>query len=291
MGEGSTEFRRMKLRYAGTCRVCSTAVPARAEAAYFAADKQIECLSCFEAETDTVTPVAEATRKPADVESLAPAESGVAGASARREYERRAAKREQRIREKHPRIGGFLLAVSDDPQSTKAWQTGAGGEQKLAARLDTLTDQGVLVLHDRRIPRSTANIDHIAVTPSGVWVIDAKRYKGRPQLRIEGGILRPRVEKLLVGTRDQTKLVGGVLKQIGLVQEALHRGGFDDTSVGGMLCFVEADWPLIGGAFRIDGIEVLWPKKAAEILATPGPMSADRVIEIQRHLAAAFPMA
>ncbi|WP_308116527.1 hypothetical protein [Leifsonia poae] len=56
------------------------------------------------------------------------------------------------------------------------------------------------------------------VGPFGVWVIDAKRYKGRPRLQVEGGLLRPRVEKLVVRGRDQTKLVDGVLKQVGLVQ-------------------------------------------------------------------------
>jgi hypothetical protein len=39
-------------------------------------------------------------------------------------------------------------------------------------------DAGV-VLHDRAVPRGRANIDHIAVVPSGVWVIDTKRYRGR----------------------------------------------------------------------------------------------------------------
>lgn len=49
----------------------------------------------------------------------------------------------------------------------------------------------------------------------------AVRYKGRPELKIEGGILRPRVERLLVGRRDCTKLGDGLLKQITLVREAV----------------------------------------------------------------------
>ncbi|MFT3872009.1 MAG: hypothetical protein QM714_05075 [Nocardioides sp.] len=53
-----------------------------------------------------------------------------------------------------------------------------------------------------------------------MWVIDAKRYKGKPELRIEGGILRPRVEKVLVGRRNCTKLVDGVLKQVDLVRNS-----------------------------------------------------------------------
>src|SRR3954454_13975934 len=143
---------------------------------------------------------------------------GTAGASARREHERRRANREKRTREKHPVIGGALLALRDDPSHERVWARGAGGEEHVARELAKRLNEGILVLHDRRIPGSRANIDHIAVAPSGVWVIDAKKYKGRPQLKIEGGFLRPRVEKLLVGTRDCTKLVDGVLKQVDIVQ-------------------------------------------------------------------------
>jgi hypothetical protein len=95
------------------------------------------------------------------------------------------------------------------------------------------------------------------VTPAGVWVIDAKKYKGRPQLEVEGGILRARTEKLLVGSRDCTKLVDGMLKQVQVVEAAIGI----NVPVHGVLCFVEADWPLIGGAFRIRGVEVMWPRK------------------------------
>lgn len=73
-----------------------------------------------------------------------------------------------------------LLALSDDPQSTTAWAVGAQGEGLLAKRLDGLADQGVLTLHDPRIPGTRANIDHIAIAAPGVYVIDAKRYKRRP---------------------------------------------------------------------------------------------------------------
>ncbi|WP_460829483.1 nuclease-related domain-containing protein [Nocardioides hungaricus] len=93
------------------------------------------------------------------------------------------------------------MALAEERQSTKAWATGAVGEERLGARLDSLVSESVAVLHDRRIPGSKANIDHIAITAAGIWVIDAKRYKGRPELKIEGGILRPKVEKVLVGRR------------------------------------------------------------------------------------------
>ncbi|UJP41668.1 NERD domain-containing protein [Cellulomonas palmilytica] len=286
----------MRLRYAGTCRACGAALAAGVRAVYDPSAKAVTCLPCVTAAPDASS----AGKVPPTVEVPAPAaapsvevevDAGHAGGSARREYERRSAAREKRIREAHPRLGGLILAVSDEPQSTTAWARGAKGEEMLGRGLDSLADKGVRTLHDRRIPRTRANIDHVAVTASGVFVIDAKRYKGRPTLRVEGGILRPRTARLVVGSRDGTSLVQGVHKQVGLVQDALAAAGHGEVPVRGMLCFVEADWPLIGGAFQIDEVDVLWPKKAYEHLTAPGPLAPAAVEELHRLLAQAFPVA
>lgn len=247
----------MRLRYAGACRLCDVSLPAGTEAIYESETKTVRCLECVpEAKSLDLEP------PEPSAEDSSPAASGVAGSSARREYERRKANDEARLREKWGRLGGLAVALSGERQSTKAWDQGAIGEERLGARLDSLVADDIAVLHDRRIPGSKANIDHIAITRKGIWVIDAKRYKGRPELKIEGGILRPRVEKLLVGRRDCTKLLDGVLKQVGLVRDLAG-----DVPVTGALCFVEADWPLIGGAFVTGGIHVLWPKRLAKVLA------------------------
>ena len=140
--------------------------------------------------------------------------SNAPGASARREDDRRRANDEQRLRAKWGRFGGVAVALSDERSSTKAWERGAVGEERVAAILAKLDPARVALLHDRRIPGGRANIDHIAVTAAGIWVIDAKRYAGRPQLKVSGGLFRPRVQKLYVGSRDCTRLVDGVLDQV-----------------------------------------------------------------------------
>jgi hypothetical protein len=273
MEVGPTE-KRMRLRYAGTCRVCGLALPARAEAIYDRSTRTVRC----------VAPEPLSTDEPPLVDRIEP---GTAGASARREFERRKASREQRIRASHPKLGGFILAVTDEQQSTKAWDLGARGEERLGKQLNQLASDTLQLLHDRRIPGSRANIDHLALTPSGIYVIDAKRYKGRPHLKIEGGLIRPRVERLLVGSRDCTKLVDGVLKQVEVV-----RGLLDDAlPVRGVLCFVEADWPLVGGAFTTRGVQALWPKKLRHQLRAEGSLTVEGLVAIHRHLARALPAA
>ena len=283
----------MRLRYSGTCRVCGARIPEKTQAVYERQPKTVRCLThdmTTPPKSDPATDAGPVTSDgvvdagPAATEAVEP---GTAGASARREFERRKAKREKRIRTQHPRIGGFLLAISDERQSTTAWDTGAVGEERLGKGLDRLACDTIKLLHDRRIPGSKANIDHIAVTANGVYVIDAKKYRGRPHLKVEGGILRPRVERLFVGSRDCTKLVDGVLKQVQVVRSTLA----DDVPVRGVLCFVEADWPLIGGSFTTRDVQALWPKKLHPELQAEGSLSAEAVDGLHRRLAEALPAA
>jgi hypothetical protein len=296
----------MRLRYAGDCRECGVTVAQGEQAVYDKAARKVLCLACADATPQAEAAVVIADRGGAVADHLAVVNSGVAkpdvgplvedripdavavsvdpgtaGASARREFERRAAKRERRIREKHPKLGGLILALTDDPQSTTAWRTGAAGEERLGGILDSLADRGVRVLHDRRIPRSRANIDHIAVGAAGVFVIDAKRYKGRPSLRVEGGILRPRTETLMVGGRRSNNLIDGMHKQLAVVQGVIGR----EVPITGMVVFLGADWPLIGGAFVTQQVKVLWPKKAAETITQPGTLDAAQIDALHRALA------
>lgn len=259
----------MRLRYAGWCRVCEVELPAKTWAIYERPTKTVRCLTHEAGEDDSAV-----------------VDAGTPGASARREYERRKTKREDRIRSKHPRIGGMILALSDDPQTTRSWDKGARGEEGVGQRLNELASEQLRVLHDRRVPGSRANIDHLAVCPSGVWVIDPKAYGYlRPHLKVEGGLIRARTERLLVGRRDQTKLVDGVLRQIEVVRAVAG----DDVPLHGALCFVDADWPLIGGRFTTRGVEVIWPKKLPDLLGARGPLDPTAIASIHRTLAASLP--
>ncbi|WP_245603685.1 hypothetical protein [Intrasporangium oryzae] len=58
-----------------------------------------------------------------------------------------------------------------------------------------------------------------------------------------------------------------------------------------MLCFLAADWPLIGGDFQTRGVHVLWPKKLTSVLAKHGPLTENHIATIHRQLARALPPA
>jgi hypothetical protein len=76
-----------------------------------------------------------------------------------------------------------------DPQSTRAWKQDADEAIRVARQLARhLSGRGVVFLHDRRIPgRGRANIDHIAIGPGGITVIDTKSARGRLRSRSAAG--------------------------------------------------------------------------------------------------------
>ncbi len=59
--------------------------------------------------------------------------------------------------------------------------------------------------------------------------------------------------------------------------------------VRGVLCFVDADWPLLGGAFTVDDVAVMWPKKLKAVLTEPGPLDEAQIADLQWQLHEAFP--
>jgi Nuclease-related domain len=98
---------------------------------------------------------------------------------------------------------------------------------------------GIVVLHDRHRPRTKTNIDHIAVTPGGVWVIDAKVRAGKKLEYRDRGSRFSRDERLIVGGRDETKLIDAMTWQVQTVFEACS-DLLGDTVVRPALCFVDA---------------------------------------------------
>ena len=193
--------------------------------------REATCEACTTAEAGSATPEPEIDR-------------GTPGASAAREGRRREQRREERTMNAHPRLGKYILAFGEEPQSTRSWKQGAAGEFALGSALEKLHAEGFGVLHDRRIPKTKANIDHIVIGPAGIFVIDAKRYKGVIEKRDRGWFL-DRDWRLYVNGRDQTKLVRGMPGQVDAVRRSLESSPYPDAAIFAALCFVESTVGLV----------------------------------------------
>ncbi len=215
-----------------------------------------------------------------------PSITGRAGGSALAEGERRRQRRDADVRRRHPRIGGFLLAVAEEPQSIRAWEQGARGEREVGAWLERLSAPGAIVLHDRLRPGTRANIDHLVVAPSGVWVVDSKRYKGRIERRDRGGWFRSD-DRLYVNGHDRTGLVREMTKQVDAVKAVV---GDTQVTVHPTLCFVDAEWPVFARPFRIDGVFVAWPKALNKAIEN-APGARTDIAQIAERISSRLPPA
>src|SRR3954466_14623173 len=86
-----------------------------------------------------------------------------------------------------------------------SWGKGSKGESRLAAFVEREVGDAVIPLHDRLIPGTRGNIDHMFVAPTGVWVVDAKAYKGKVVRREVGPIWR-RDNEVVINGRNRTSL-------------------------------------------------------------------------------------
>jgi hypothetical protein len=196
-------------------------------------------------------------------------------------HDRRAALIEQRW----GRLARVIKFLSDDPRSITVWAQGSKGERILADHMSRALGDRVVLLHDRRVPRSRSNIDHIAVAASGVWVIDTKNWSGLVERRDVGSWFKVD-HRLCVGGRDRTKAVDSMSRQITAVQNALKD---TDIPLHAALCFVDAHWGFFAKPFELKGVRVSGPQRLATAIAAEGPLEHDEVLAVSKSLAAALP--
>jgi hypothetical protein len=221
---------------------------------------------------------------------------GVAGRSARREAER---KHQRRLQAEPKRDGARLIRALVGPSAQekrlaaeeKHWNTGGGGEELLAASL-AKRSPGALLLNDRKVPGSRANIDHIAVAACGVYVVDAKRYRGK--IEVHAPLFG--ASKLKIAGRDRTKLIDGLDRQVCVVRDALANVGAE-APVHGCLCFLapegllaDSGLPLLR-TLSMRGYPLYYPRRLAKCLNGPGPMAPEQVSAIAAALAQQLPAA
>jgi hypothetical protein len=288
-------FKRLRLRRADSCVVCGLKLDVGQEALWYAGPRVVSCVGCrLEGPVVVDSPAVVDTptfAEPPVVVEGPPVLEGEAGASALREYERRRRKREEHARAKLGALGGVLARVVDEPQSTRAWKQGAKGEVRAGARLAKhVKGTDVKLLHDRRIA-GKGNIDHLAVGPGGITVIDTKNYKGRVGVERVGGLFSERRTILKIAGRDQTKLIAGVETQIAAVRAALRDLGEEQIEIRGALCFANVDGLPLLRHLAVRDVIVDGPKTAARLASRPGPLRVETIDRVWRQLSSAFPPA
>lgn len=238
-------------------------------------------------------------RGPVRAASGANVATGGAGASLERSHDARTAAREARVRAAHPRLGRLLLAVTREPASTAAFARGTAGERRLAAQLEEACGTHALFLHNRSLGagHGGGDLDHVAVTAGGVFVIDAKNLTAaRVSVRRSGGLVTPSRQQLWVSGRDRSAFLAGSFRQQDAVRAALAADedltGAGRVPVAGVLCFLDAT--IDGWRWhppRVGRVHLLSPTGTERLLRRPGPLGPQDRRVIHEHLAVRLPPA
>lgn len=137
-----------------------------------------------------------------------------------------------------------VRALCSRRDSTEAWRRGAEGEEEVGAVLDRLAGRGVTVRHDLAIPGSRANVDHVVLTGSALFVIDTKNYRGT--ISLSGS-------RLFHGTREITSMLSSSCWQAERVARMLHAEQSD--LVQPVVCVIGAGLP--ARCLHLEGVIVI----------------------------------
>jgi Nuclease-related domain len=174
----------------------------------------------------------------------------------------------------------LVLALASPPSRETSWKRGADGERRTAERLELLlADSDVVLLRDRRIAGTRTSIDHLAIGPGGVTVIDSKLLSGRVEVRGAGAGAR-----LMVAGRDRSRMLDGIAARLAAVGRVMPQ-----IDLRGALCFPRVDGLPLIRRLEPRGVLVDGPKRVARLARRAGPIAAEERELIAARLADAFP--
>ncbi len=262
------------VKYDGPCSECGTVLRAGVEAIWDRRARKMRCAECPASPSDTASPP--------------PIDTGLAGGSARREYERLQGKREADLRDRWgDRVGGLINRFADEPQTIRAWGLGARGEELLGQSLAQVP--GLVVLSDRRVAGTKGNIDHVLIAPAGVFVVDAKFWTGLIEVSDRGGLFRTDL-RLTVGGRDKSQLADNMEWQVKAVIRVLDEAGVDPLPpISAVLCFVDGNWPVFMRPKVFNGVLLESDRSMPRRLTAGAELDASEIERLAHILAAGLP--
>jgi len=159
------------------------------------------------------------------------------------------------------------------------------GEREVAEYLERkLGDSAQFLYHRRRGDTHEGDeIDILAVVPSGVFIIDPKKYVRR-DVRAT-----PAYDSFIIDGHPRPHLRQRMSRQLLVVSAALAAGPVPDAPVGAAYCFVHAHLPW--RRFHVNDVPVMTPRSVVKLLKEPGPLEPDECLKVLEHLDAVFPPA
>jgi hypothetical protein len=155
------------------------------------------------------------------------------------------------------------------PSQWRSWLQGARAEYRTGRLLNKLKREGWGVLHDRRVPRSRANLDHVLAHFSGEFLVyvDTKAWHAKKaSIRVDRG-------RLMYGPWSQATKVETVAWEASRLQEITGLRTYAVIAVDG--------GKVNGGSIIFNGVRVTEVGKLLETLDALQPHLVPRVDEVR----------
>lgn len=133
------------------------------------------------------------------------------------------------------------------------FEKGAAGERAVGALLDSLPPEWA-VLHDVRWPgRERANVDHVLIGPTGIFVIDSKNWSG--QITLHRGVLRQ-------NGYNRSKAVAGAIEAAAAISSVVP--ALDPRMFTPVICFAGNS----AASGMVDGVLVCHIENLASVVTS-----------------------
>jgi len=192
-------------------------------------------------------------------------------------------------------VAGSSALRLDSRRRGDNYLKGAQGEYLMGGYLAHELVPGARVLTDRHVPGdSEANIDHVVVASSGVWVIDSKKWAGEIRYRSPKFPSTDPRRYLSIGGQDRTAAIAKIYRLVIPVAQVV---GDRTVSVHPAMVFIEAIWGFPEGLhfkrgkgpYEHDGVFISGGHGIITKINEPGPLSLEKIEALYRKLDAAMP--
>ncbi|GII05732.1 nuclease-related domain-containing protein [Planobispora takensis] len=152
-------------------------------------------------------------------------------------------------------VAAVLVAIIDalyrwrHHEAVRTWRQGAKGERKTARMLRPLRRRGYAVLHDRALPGSSANVDHLVIGPNGVFVVDSKNWNRNKRITTRGRYVH-------IGSTWGDAAVKGAVYEARRVAEGLGAALGQPVEVTPVLAIHGPTLPLLR-VMKVEGVALL----------------------------------
>jgi hypothetical protein len=187
-------------------------------------------------------------------------------------------------------VGGSSSLREARIRNDSTWLKGATGEYLMGVSLEHRLNKSAKVLTDRRLPGTDANIDHIVIASSGVWIIDSKKWKGK--IEYKANSMMSINNRLYVDGEDRTSKVESIYGSVIPVAQLI---GDRSIPIHPALVFIEADWStaslprcIAGRPYVHDDVYIAPPKLLIKLINRTGPLNAESISRIAAKLDAAL---